>query len=85
VADDLNGVKRATAILATCIVQTLNEADPSFQRRFVERLDRAYGEIRNDPDKYPGPPYHELELLTWVRTLLTGFNPSTGQGRPFLE
>jgi hypothetical protein len=41
-ADDLTGAKRETAILATCIVQTLNESDPSFQERFLGRLQRAY-------------------------------------------
>jgi hypothetical protein len=27
---------------------------------------------------------HELELLSWTRSLLTGFNLITGQGKPFL-
>lgn len=80
-AADLNQIKRATAVLATCIVQTLGESDHSFPRRFLERLDRAYARERDDPQA----GVHELELLSWTRELLTGFNFATGQGRPFLD
>ena len=79
--DDLNHAMRGTAVLAACIVQTLNESDPSFQKRFVDRLERAYSELRDDSDS----DVRELELLSWTRTLLTGFSFSEGQGKPFLE
>ena len=39
--DDLFHVRRGVAALAACIVQTLNESDPTFQERFVQRLEKA--------------------------------------------
>lgn len=78
---DLHRAKRGTAVLAACIVQTLNESDSSFQARFLRRLERAYVELREDPEY---ETMQELELLAWTRELLTGFNPSSGQGEPFL-
>lgn len=76
--DDLTQIKKATAILATCIVQTLGESDRTYPKRFLERLERAYALERDQAG------IHELELLSWTRELLTGFNFSTGQGEPFL-
>lgn len=81
VQDDLFRSKRGGAILATCIVQTLNESDPTFQTRFLERLSRAYGEIHNTLE---GSVNQELELLAWTREFLTGFDTVTGQNKPFL-
>ncbi|MGN7127533.1 hypothetical protein [Methylorubrum thiocyanatum] len=78
---DLHRAKRGTAILAACIAQTVNESDPSFQARFLDRLERAYSELREDP-AYEGA--QELELLSWTRELLTGFSLATGKGEPFL-
>lgn len=78
---DLNHLKKGMAALAACIVQTLNESDPAFQERFLERLGRAYYEFRDNAE---GDVQNELELLAWTRSLLTGFNFSTGQGKPFL-
>ena len=80
--DDLFHATKGTAVLVTCIVQTLNESDPSFRTRFLERLGRAYTHLRDRP----GPdPIRQLELISWTRELLTGFSMSTGQGEPFLE
>ncbi len=79
---DLHRAKRGTAILAACIVQTLNESDPSFQTRFLDRLSRAYYELRDNSE---GDVIQELELLTWTRELLTGFNIISGPGKPFLD
>lgn len=79
---DLDHLKKGTAALAACIVQTLNESDPSFQERFLSRLARAYGEFRDNTD---GDVQNELETLAWTRTLLTGFDFVTGQGKPFLS
>ncbi|WP_292506475.1 hypothetical protein [Mesorhizobium sp.] len=78
---DLHRAKRGTAILAACIVQTLNESDPSFQERFLKRLSDAYYEVRDNMD---GDVIQELELLAWTREYLTGFSNFTGQGKPFL-
>jgi hypothetical protein len=76
--------KQGMAALATCIVQTLNETDPTFQDRFLERLGRAYYKIR-DGEQWEGDVIQELELLNWTRELLTGFDKIKGQGKPFLS
>jgi hypothetical protein len=55
------------ATLAACIIQTLNESDPTFQKRFLKRLERAYDRIRDDME---GDVRQELELLSRVRELL---------------
>jgi hypothetical protein len=78
---ELRGAKRGVAILATCIVQTLNESDPTFQDRFLERLARAYREVKDNTD---GDVVQEMELLSWTRSYLTGFDFVTGQREPFL-
>jgi len=78
---NLHRAKRGVAILATCIVQTLNESDPSFQERFLERLGHAYRELKDNTD---GDVIQEMELLSWTREYLTGWNMITGQGEPFL-
>lgn len=78
---DLHRAKRGTAILAACIVQTLSESDPSFQKRFLKRLSDAYHELRDNTE---GDVIQELELLSWTREYLTGFSHFTGQGKPFL-
>jgi hypothetical protein len=70
------------AILTACVVQTLNESDPSFEDRFLERLSRAYQELK---DNHEGDVIQELELLAWTRELLTGFSLFTGQGKKFLD
>lgn len=52
---DLFQAKRGTAVLAACIVQTLNESDNTFQERFLKRLSEAYYEIRDNPSGQWGP------------------------------
>lgn len=78
---DLDHAMRGTAVLATCIVQTLTESDPSFQERFLNRLAEAYGEFRDNTD---GDVKQELQLFAWTRSLLTGFDFISGQQDPFL-
>ncbi len=78
-ADDLKSVKSGTAVLVACLVQTLNETDPTFKDRFLERLSRAYAERLDEAER------NELELLSWARELVSGFNFVSGQGKPFLE
>lgn len=78
----LSELESGAAILATCIVQTINESDSTFQDRFLERLSVAYRESRDNPGPHDGPG--TLEILAWTRELLTGFNHVTGQGEPFL-
>ena len=80
--DDLFHSKRGVAVLVTCVVQTLNESDPSFQTRFLERLGRAYYELRDNSER---DEVQAMELLSWTRELLTGWDNIHGQGKPFLE
>jgi len=77
---DLDRAKNGMAILSACIVQTMNDADPTFRDRFLERLSHAYSDLRN---KAAGNVVEELELLSWTRELLTGFSIVSGQGKPF--
>lgn len=63
---DLFETKRGAAVLAACIVQTLNESDPSFQERFLTNLDRSYRDLREMGDEN----VQGLELLSWVREIL---------------
>ena len=79
---DLHRAKRGTAILAACIVQTLNESDPSFEARFLARLSRAHRELKDNSE---GDVIQEMELLMWTRELLTGWSFVDGQGKPFLS
>ena len=79
---DLDHLKRGMAVLATCLVQALNESDPDFQQRFLKKLTEAYYAFRNDTR---GDVLQELELLEWTRQYLTGFNPVSGGWRPFLD
>lgn len=79
---ELHRAKRGVAILAACIVQTIRESDPSFEERFLKRLGAAYRELRDDT---PGDVIQEMELLSWTRELLTGFDPINGQKEPFLS
>jgi hypothetical protein len=46
--DDLFRVKRGTAVLVACIVQTLNEPYATFEERFLKKLEAAYYEIRDN-------------------------------------
>lgn len=80
--DHLFHAKSGVAVLATCIVQTMNEVDDTFRDRFLDRLARAYRELRDEP---VGDLVDDLELLSWTRELLTGASFVNGQGRPFLE
>jgi hypothetical protein len=76
---DLHRAKRGVAALVTCLVQTLNETDPSFHERFLANAEKAYYKFRDNTDGA-----QELELLNWTREYLTGFKTIKGQGKPFL-
>jgi hypothetical protein len=80
--DNLFHAKSGVAVLATCIVQTINEVDDTFRERFLDRLSRAYRELRDEP---VGDQVDDLELLSWTRELLTGFSITNGQGPTFLR
>jgi hypothetical protein len=82
--------KDGAAALATCIVRTLQQSDPTFEERFLKNLDDAYHQFRDDNDAVgadgkPRDVIGVLEMLTWTNELLTGWNPVVGQGRPLLK
>lgn len=79
---DLHQAKKGVAVLVSCVVQTLNESDPSFEERFLKRLTEAYYELR---DNSANSEVQGMELLSWTRELLTGFSLFSGQGDPFLN
>lgn len=78
--DPLQNVKKATAILMTCLVDAMAKTDEGLKDRFVANLDKSYSKIRNDTNDL-----NALELLTWTRSLITGFDFSGGQKEPFLK
>ena len=85
---DLHQSKRGISAAIACLVQTIGETDPTFQQRFMARLEAAYSEIREQPTGTPpavsANTSEALESLTWIRELLTGWSFSEGQGKPFL-
>lgn len=74
--------KKAVAILATCIVQTIGETDHTFPQRFQNRLRQAYLHLRDDSQDTAS---EEMELLQWTMEYLSGFDMVNGQGKPFLS
>ena len=80
--DELHKAKAAVSQLVACLVQTLDESDPTFQDRFLKRLEAAYNEAR---DKSEGDQRHTFEMFSWTRELLTGFSRINGQGEPYLS
>lgn len=79
--DQVAGLSRGIAVLATCIVQELDRSDPTFEERFLKRLTEAYYDLR---DNSGSDPALALGLISHTRSLLTGFNHISGQGEPFL-
>jgi hypothetical protein len=78
-------IKSGATALATCIVHTLNESDPTFQRRFLANLDKAYSTFREGHRHPDRQVTIVLEMLSWTREMLTGWSASAGQGRPLLD
>lgn len=79
---DLHLAKRGAVVLVTCIAQTMSESDPTFEDRFLQKLKVAYTELR---DGHELGDMHALEMISWTRSLLTGFDLTHGQRKPFLE
>lgn len=79
---DLHRAKVGVAVLATVIVETINESDPTFKDRFLKKMTDAYYKLRDDS---PGDQIEQMELLDWTRSFLTGFDPIKGQGAPFFD
>lgn len=78
--DPLFRAKWGAAVLAATIVETMNETDPSFRDRFLNKLEYAYRKLRDDSknDELEG-----MELFNWTREALTGFSLFEGQREPF--
>lgn len=81
IEEQLRDTKNGVAILVTCLVQEMNMTDPTFADRVLERFSRAYYEVRDGNTQ----ALDRLELLNWVREMLTGWNLATGQGKKFLD
>ncbi|NWJ25896.1 hypothetical protein [Rhizobium sp. RM] len=80
--EDIRGVQEGVVILATCVVQTLEETNPGVQEKFLSRLEEAQFYLR---EQHPMPIEKSTEMLLWTRELLTGFTWGKGQGKPFLS
>ncbi|MBB4398700.1 hypothetical protein [Bradyrhizobium sp. ERR14] len=76
---ELNNVKKATAIMFAALVKSLEEVNPGLKEAFVAKLDEGYAKIRNDTDDL-----NALELLSWTRTMITGFD-LTGESKAFFD
>ncbi|GEM_PF-2361555 len=76
----LDSAKTGVATLITALVHTLNETDPSFQERFLKRLDQAAYSRKNSNDD----PWDldEVEVIHWAQTFITGWSRISGQGDP---
>ena len=83
-------VRTGAAALATCIVRTLEQSDPTFEARFLKNLDAAYHHFRDeheavDANGKPRDTIGVLEMLTWTNELLTGWSNVSGQRKPLLK
>lgn len=79
---DLHRAKVGVAVLATCIIEAVNESDPSFKERVLKKIQQAYYKLRDDTE---GDQTEQLELLQWTQEFLTGFDLIRGQGEPFFD
>jgi hypothetical protein len=74
-------VKHGAAVLVTCLVETLNDADPTLRDRFVKKLEQAYEIAKEDANTARGISI--MEALSWTRQNLTGMDPVHGPGERF--
>lgn len=75
----IDDTKLGVATIVTALVDTLNETDPTFKRRFLERLGQAGYSRKNG--RRPSE-LDEIELLNWTTEFITGFSGISGQGEP---
>jgi hypothetical protein len=78
---DLHRAKLGMTMVSACLVQTLNETDPTFQNRFLKRMEAAYRELKDNTD---GDVKEQMEALSWTMELLTGWDPIGGRQSSFL-
>jgi hypothetical protein len=67
-SDNLDQLKKGTAILIACIVQTLSKSDSCFKEQFVRQMALADYELPNNLDQ---ESRIAMELLSLTRELLT--------------
>lgn len=79
--DDLVSLGRGMTVLVTCMVQEAAKSDPTFEDRFLKRLEEAYREVRDHSAYDPGLA---LALLASTRSLLTGTTLRGRKEAPFL-
>lgn len=77
--EQLQDTKRSVALLVTCVVQEMEERHPGFTDIVVSRMERASSEVRYDTT----PVVDRVELIGWVKQLLTGRGWAS-EGKPFL-
>lgn len=77
---ELQNVKRATAMMFAALVDTLVGTDSPEAERFAKALDDVYHHIRNDSEDL-----NALELISWTRSMITGFDRINGQQEPFMK
>jgi hypothetical protein len=69
---DLDQLKTGVAALVACIVQTIEESDPSFRGRFEQKVSDWYHYLREND---PSPGLHALEVLNWARSAAQNVRP----------
>ena len=77
-SQETNELVKGAATLVTCIVHSLNQRDPDYRRSFLDTLSQAYGMMRDNPST--GHNDLGLQMLSYTRTLITGFNVIDGPG-----
>lgn len=80
--EKMQSVKTGVAALAACVVQTMEELQPGTRKLFLIKLEEAYRELR-DSERSKGVDC--LEILSWTREMITGFNPVKGKGESFIR
>lgn len=68
--NELWQLKCGMAVIGACIVEALQDSDPAFKERFLEKLDTAQDNLRNSTRENE----HALEALNWTRQFLAGWN-----------
>lgn len=77
---ELDNVKKATAMMFAALVDVIVGTDSPQAERFAEALGKIYAHIRDDSDDL-----NALELVSWTRSMITGFNMEKGQQTPLMK
>lgn len=73
----LDSTKTGVATVIAALVHTLAESDPSFQERFLKRLEQAAYSRKNSENPWE---LDEVETIHWAREFITGWSSISGQG-----